>query len=153
MIEVKSNIVEVHIFKYVNGELEFLLLKRSDKEIYPGVWQMVTGSINKHEKAYDTALRELKEETAITPQKLWVVPQVNSFYSHHSNQIIMVPVFAALADADAPVKLSEEHVEYRWVKRDEAVKLLAWQGQRRAVETICDYFLNELSLLNFVRIK
>ena len=90
-----SQMIEAHVFRDTNDDLEFLLLKRSGKVIYPGLWQMVNGKIKAGEKAYQTALREIKEETGIVPERLWVVPKVDSFYSHENDNIMLLPVFAA----------------------------------------------------------
>ena len=84
-MQIISNMIESHIFREVKNGIEFLLLKRSDNQIYGGLWQMVTGKIKEGEKAYQTALREIEEETCLKPIKLWVVPNVNSFYSHENN--------------------------------------------------------------------
>ena len=84
-MQIISNMIESHIFREVKNGIEFLLLKRSDNQIYGGLWQMVTGKIKEGEKAYQTALREIEEETRLKPLKLWVVPNVNSFYSHENN--------------------------------------------------------------------
>lgn len=147
-------LIEAHIFRQTDeNQVEFLLLKRSDGEIYSGIWQMVTGSIDKNEKAYQTALREIKEETNLSPKQFWVVPNVNSFYEPKKDYICMVPVFAALVDLDCQVTISNEHSEYKWVDVDEAKKLLAWRGQRNSVDIIFEYFTKEKSFLNFVEIK
>ncbi len=152
-----SNLIEAHIFRESKGGIEFLLLKRSGDQIYPGVWQMVSGKIREsasgEEKAFETAIREMKEESNLSPQKIWVAPRVNSFYTAITDTLCFVPVFAVKVDAGSEVKLSEEHDEFRWVNPAVAKKLLAWDGQRKAVEIITEYFLNEQSFLNFVEIK
>lgn len=153
MLDIKSYLVEAHVIRKMKDDIEFLLLKRSPEEIYPGIWQMVTGKINDNEKAYQCAVREIKEETNLEIEKLWVVPHVNSFYSHEKNHICLVPVFAALVGSDAEVKISEEHKEYDWVQKDEAKELLAWEGQRKSVDIIHDYFLNRQSTFKFIQIK
>ncbi|MBA4406163.1 NUDIX pyrophosphatase [bacterium] len=152
-MNVTSNLIEVHIFRLAGEELEFLLLKRAAHDIFPGLWQMVTGSIDNEEKAYEAAIREIKEETGLTPVKFWVVPNVNSFYSPKQNQIYMVPVFAALVDCNIDVVISEEHSEYRWLSKEKALQLLAWPGQRNSVETIYEYFTNQKNFLHFVEIS
>ena len=60
-------------------------------------------------------------------------------------------MFAARVEF-ADVKLSSEHTEYQWVDKTSAQKLLAWEGQRKAVQIIEDYFLNEKSFFHFVEI-
>ena len=119
MLKVESYIVEAHIFRKINDSLEFLLLKRAEGEIYSGIWQMVTGSIDESEEAYNTAIREITEETNLHAKKFWVVPHMNSFYSPKRNSICMVPVFAALVENDAEVTISNEHDEYKWATLEE----------------------------------
>ncbi|MDQ7818479.1 MAG: NUDIX domain-containing protein [Melioribacteraceae bacterium] len=152
-MKVSSSLVEAQVFRKVENDLEFLLLKRGDNENYPGIWQMVTGAIDEDEKAFDTALREIKEETGLQPQKLWVVPTVNSFYSPEKDMIIMIPVFAALVNNNDAIIISYEHSEFKWVKKDEAKKMLAWNGQRTSVDIIYQYFTLEMNTLYFNEIK
>lgn len=153
MTKIITNLVEAHIFRKTKNGIEFLLLKRSEAEIYPGLWQMVSGKIRKGEEAYKTALREVKEETGLVPKKFWVAPNVNSFYYPEKDYISLLPVFAALVDSKSKVKISNEHSEYKWVKPSKAKKMLAWEGQRKSVDIIKEYFTKEISFLNFVEIK
>ncbi len=151
-MEVISYMIEAHVFKRVNNKIKYLILKRSNNQIYPGVWQMVTGTIRKNEKAFETVLREIKEETLIQPERLWVVPFVNSFYSWQKDSICMVPVFCAEVEQNAGVVLSEEHSEYRWVDAEEASELFAWDGQRKSLAVINEYLTKENSYLHFTEI-
>jgi dihydroneopterin triphosphate diphosphatase len=153
MLSVISNMIEAHVFRINKGELEFLLLKRSEKEIYPGLWQMVSGSIHEGETAYQTALREIVEETNLKPTKIWVVPNVNSFYSHEKNYISLLPVFAVKVNPNSKVRISDEHTEYKWMSKNKAKKMLAWVGQRKSVDIISDYFTKKKSFLKFVEVK
>ncbi len=148
-----SNLVEAHIFRKNNNGIEFLLLKRSESEIYPGLWQMVSGKINPREKAYEAALREIKEETGLTPARFWTAPNINSFYYPEKDYICFLPVFAALVEENAEVTISPEHTEFKWVNTEGAKNMLAWPGQRSSAEIIEDYFLREMKFLNFLEIK
>ena len=152
-MDIISQMIEAHIFREANDDLEFLLLKRSEKVIYPGLWQMVNGKIKEGEKAYQTALREIKEETGIMPEKLWVVPKVDSFYSHENDNIMLLPVFAAQFNFFSKVEISDEHSEFKWVNPTEAKKMLAWDGQRQSIDLILNYFKKEIIFLNLVEIK
>ncbi len=152
-MNVTSSLIEAHIFRKAGNDLEFLLLRRSDNEIYPGLWQMVSGSFERDENAYQTAIREIKEETGLTPEKFWTVPNVNSFYSSTQNEICMIPVFAALVSDKAEVMISNEHSEFKWAGLNETLKLLAWPGQRKSIEIIYEYFTNQINFLNFVEIS
>ena len=153
MANIFSNLVEAHVFRETKNGIEFLLLKRSETEIYPGLWQMVSGKIHEGEKAFETALREIKEETGLIPNKFWTAPNVNSFYYPEGDYISMLPVFAALVESNSEVKISDEHTEYKWTKPAEAKEMLAWVGQRNSVDIITEYFTEEQSFLKFVEIK
>ncbi len=153
-MNVTSFLIEAHIIRKRNDLLEFLLLKRAKNEKYPGLWQMVTGSIDgSEEKAHHTALREIKEETGLTPVKFWIVPNMNSFYSPERNEVCLIPVFATQVDGHCDVKISDEHSEFKWVSKEEAIELLAWPGQKKSVEIISEYFMNPRSFLKFVEIN
>ncbi len=152
-MKIISNLIEAHIFREQNGILEFLILKRAPYQYYPNLWQMVSGKIKDNETAHATALREIKEETNLTPEKFWAAPTVNSFYSPDGDYICMIPVFAVKVNYICEVKISNEHTEYKWVNPEEAKQLLAWDGQRKSVDVFVDYFLNKKIFLNFIEIK
>lgn len=151
-MNIKSDLIELHVFRINSGDMEFLLLKRSPHKIYPTLWQMVSGHVKKGETAVKTALRELLEETGLTPFRLWVAPNINSFYSPDKDDITIIPVFAAQVK-DPDVRISDEHTEFKWANSDEAKILLAWEGQRRSVDIIKEYFTNQLSFLKFTEIN
>lgn len=142
MTKVVSTYIELHIVKVENNKLKFLLLKRSPEEKYPNIWQMVTGKIKNGEKAFDAALRELNEETGLTAEELFSVPVVNSVYLSETDEVCMIPVFVCRVDENAKVKISKEHSEFKWLEPDEAVELLNWEGQKKSVRLINDYWFN-----------
>lgn len=152
-MKIISNMIEAHIFRKKKKGIELLLLKRGEKEIYGGLWQMVTGKIRKGEKAYKAALREIREETGIIPKRFWVVPNVNSFYSHEKNYISLLPVFAAEVENNSKIIISKEHCDYSWFTPAKSKKLFAWPGQRRSVDIITEYFTKEISFWKFIEIK
>lgn len=152
-MKIISNLIEAHIFREQSGKLEFLLLKRSPEQYYPNLWQMVSGKIKENELAYQSALREIREETDLIPEKFWVAPTVNSFYSPDKDYICLLPVFAAKVKYDSEVVISKEHIEYKWVSPEEAKNFLAWDGQRKSIDVIVDYVLNKSSFLNFIEIN
>jgi dihydroneopterin triphosphate diphosphatase len=152
-VKIKSNLIEAHIFRELNGRLEFLLLKRSPFQYYPNIWQMVSGKVKPEEKAFETSLREIKEETGLTPLNQWVAPHINSFYTAENDSITLVPVFAAKVKNDDKVLISNEHSEFGWFTPEEAKNKLAWAGQHRSVDIIVDYFQNKNVFWNFLEIK
>lgn len=152
-MKIISNMIEAHIFRETKEGIEFLLLKRSEKEIYPGLWQMVTGKVEENETAYQAALREIFEETGLRPQRLWVVPNVNTFYSHENNTISLLPVFAARVSGHEEIKICDEHTESCWYIPEKAKSLLAWEGQRHSVEIIGRYYSKDRIFWDYIEIN
>jgi dATP pyrophosphohydrolase len=124
------------------GRAEFLVLKRAANEkIYPGIWQMVSGTMHDGERATDAALRELKEETGLSPLRFWVVPHVSVFYDHDYDAANLCPMFAAELGADARPALSGEHEHYAWLPHAEARSRLVWPSQREGLDLVQSYIV------------
>ena len=135
--------VQVHIARRIGAEVEYLALKRSDDEdIYPGIWQVVTGMIEPAESAQEAALRELHEEVGLRPREFYCLPYITSFYSIRRNQVQHVPVFGAIVDEDAEVVLSDEHSVYKWVSYDEIVGLLPFPSHKEGTKVMRDYVVD-----------
>ena len=107
MPNIASTIVEVCVFRIPQSGTnrhEYLLLHRAENDrIYPGIWQLVSGSIEPGETATQAALRELREETKLRPKRFWVVPLVNSFYVPSEDVLHFTTVFAAEANVGEEV--------------------------------------------------
>lgn len=151
-MKIIDDIIEAHIFRLIEGRIEFLLLKRAANEVYPLLWQPVTGRMNEGETAYEAALREITEETNLTPGEFWVVPNVNSFYNPNKDTVSLIPVFAGRVAADSEITISEEHDDYGWFEFEEAIRLMAWPGQRKSAEIINRYFHHEKYYFELIKL-
>lgn len=112
-----------------SGGLEFLLLRRAAGRIYAGDWRMVGGKLEAGETAWQACLRELEEETALTPTRLFAVPYLNRFYEWQKDRVNEIPVFLALTSGVDPT-LDGEHDGFAWLSPDAASTRLPWPGQR-----------------------
>lgn len=101
----------------------------------------MAGAVEPGEKAWQTALRELREETGLVPERLYSADVCEQFYDISQDRIEIVPVFIAFVAADGPVVLNDEHDESRWVTFDEACDLLPFAGQRSVLATIQREFI------------
>lgn len=147
------NIVEVCIFSFENKEPLYLMLRRSKSEnLYPDAWQIVTGSIEKGETALQGALRELKEETGYDPQKFWIVPHVNSFFSVKHDTLNHTVVFAAQVPPKTNPILSGEHYQFVWCSIDKAKQLCVWPGQIQALHIVHDFIVRGSKAAEFSEI-
>lgn len=142
MPSITCRIVEVCVFRFRNDRPEYLLLRRSlDERIYPDLWQLVSGTIGDGERAVDAALRECKEETALSPKKFWVVPYVNSFYDPEYDAVNLSPFFAAQVNPHEEPSLSAEHRTYEWLPYEQARQRIVWPGQREGLDVAHMYIV------------
>ena len=93
----------------------FLLLKRSSKENYSGVWEFPAGSVEKDESFENAAKRELEEETNIYVNK---IDLIGKFYRTKDKEPVEFHFF--LADVEtSEISLSEEHDAFKWLNETE----------------------------------
>lgn len=117
---------------------EYLVLKRSDT----GAWQGIAGGGENDESPREAAARETLEETGIAAAKLIDLQSVSSISvlevtgCHQWGDLVSeIPEHAFCVDveANASVRLSEEHTDYRWCSAREAFDLLEWESNREAL--------------------
>jgi len=145
-MKLACTLIQAYLLRHSrDGEAEFLLLRRAkDEELYPGMWQMITGRIEADETAVECARREIREETGIECPTLVVVPYIASFYFAPDDSIHHVPVFAAEVAGDAPVHLSDEHDEHAWLSFDAAWERLVFPGHREGLRILREYLINDV---------
>ena len=137
MADITIRVVDCYVFRQTDDDLSFLLLKRNKDKLYEHLWQGVAGKIEGGETAFKAAIRELKEETSLEPVRMFVADYVSRFYESHQDRINLVPVFGIEVDS-SEVKLSKEHVDYKWVDIYEALDTLVWRGQKESIQTVYD---------------
>lgn len=136
--------IQAHIAFEDGDEFKYLVLQRSDKlSFYPGLWQVITGTIERNETAYETTIRELKEETNLIPLKIWYLPYVTTYFVPKKNKVLSAPTFGILVHKNSEVVLSDEHQAYKWLDFYEAEKILALPGHKEAHMIFKDYILRQ----------
>ncbi len=142
MIPLVSRIVEVCVFRFMQDRAEYLVLQRAFSEsVHPGMWQIITGTVMDGERGVQTALRELHEETGLSPQRFWSLPMLTSFYDTRRQEIDLCPVFAAQVLPDARMVLSEEHRDGAWLPYPDIRRRLVWPSHRQAVDIVDEYIV------------
>lgn len=130
----EKKLIDLYPYRLTNHKPEYLLLKRSADRIYHGQWRMIGGKVQSGEFYWQAALRELKEETGLFPDLLWVIPSVNCFYEAKTDQIHSIPAFAAQISVNSTVTLDGEHSEYQWFPIKKAIKMILWPEQVRLLQ-------------------
>ena len=136
MTTVRTSLVDVYVLRGNDAELECLALRRAPGGRCPGSWESVHGHIEPAEQPAGAAMRELEEETGLTPLRLYNLSRVELFYQHRMDEVALVPVFAAFVAPGEAVRLSPEHDRQEWLRPDEARERFAWPRERRAVDDI-----------------
>ena len=137
MPKIKVRVIDAYVYRILDKEIRFLLLKRAKTKLYEHLWQGVAGKIEKGETASQAAVRELKEETGLTPYKMFIADHVSSFYESYKDRINFVPVFG-IEVRKRQIILSDEHCEFKWVDFETAYKTLTWNGQKRGLKVVFD---------------
>lgn len=106
-----------------NKAREYLLLHYES-----GHWDFVKGHVEKKEKVQGTVKREAKEEAGITD--LQFIPgfkeEINYFYRKDKELISKEVIFLLAETKQKEIKISHEHIGYKWLDYENALKQLTF---------------------------
>ena len=136
MTGVRVCFVDSYALRGAGDQLHVLVLRRGPHGRCPGSWETVHGTIEPGETPVQASLRELSEETGFVPERLYNVSRTEAFYQHKSDEVALIPVFAAFVAAGSAPRLSAEHDRAEWLAPAEAAGRFAWPRERRALEDI-----------------
>jgi 8-oxo-dGTP pyrophosphatase MutT (NUDIX family) len=142
----RPDLVDCWIFRVVHSSrsvpnTEILLLRRAPGRILPGLWQGVSGSLERDDRVAMGALRELREETGFGPDDIeafYDLDLVNQFHEPSYDAVVTAAIFAVRVRPGSEPTLSHEHDAARWLPIDEAHTTVVWPGYRTAIERIRD---------------
>lgn len=116
------------IIVYKNKDkIRFLLLKHD-----LGHWDFPKGHIERGETLFDTARREIEEETGLSG--ITFLPafkeRVRYFYKWQEENRFKVVTFFLAESKTKRVKISKEHLGYTWLPYREAMGALQFKNQK-----------------------
>ena len=126
------------IFRIDKGKAYYLLLK------YPTYWGFLKGEVEPGETEEQTLNRESAEEAGIYDLK--VLPRFREtqhyFYKFEGNLIRKDAVYFLAKTYDWKVKISHEHLDYKWASYDEAINMMRLRSNRELI-TKAHLFIQE----------
>lgn len=108
-----------------------------------GFWCHVAGKIEDGEAAWQTARRELLEETGLGVERLYSAEYLEQFYDESRNCITMIPAFVAMFRALPDITLDDEHLDYHWCSLEEALELAEYPNQRALYRHVWENFVEQ----------
>jgi len=127
------------VFRRFQSAIEFLLLHASYEQ---NLWSPPKGHVDPGEKELETAWRETLEESGLTSSDLVVVDgfvkELN--YVAHGKPKRVVYWLAELTNGETPIRLSDEHREFKWLRLEEAKDLVRYPDLQATLDE-CQRFL------------
>ncbi|MCM3617664.1 NUDIX domain-containing protein [Sutcliffiella horikoshii] len=138
-VPIRCTGVATVLLKRIENEYKVLLLRRATSNL-KDVWCYIGGSIEGDEKAWESALREVKEEKGISNVALYTSNKFDYIYSPKENFIYLAPVFVGCVEGDKEVTLNYEHSEFRWLSFSEAIATVTLPGNDEVLMSIEKHF-------------
>lgn len=99
----------------VDNEGRILALKRDPNDVRrPGCWDLPGGNYEEGEDINEMVRREVHEETGLVPKTIRPIYMASAF-GKAKDGVTVIAICQVCEDWEGEVKLSHEHVEYRWV--------------------------------------
>lgn len=112
-----------------------------------GHWDFPKGNIEKGEKLEETVRRETKEETGIEDIKF--IPgfkeAIKYFYKLKGKNIFKIVTFFLAETKTKKVKISWEHIGYKWLPYEEALEQLTFKNAKEILKK-ANHFLSKKSV-------
>ncbi|MEE8592602.1 MAG: NUDIX domain-containing protein [Candidatus Bipolaricaulota bacterium] len=117
------------LFRTIHQQRQYLLLRHRNG----GHWAFPKGRLEAGEHELEAAVREIFEETSI--DQLHPMPgfrEMSSYCFQRNGQRIAKTVIYFLAETpQSDVSLSSEHIDFRWLRFEEAIGALTYAEGRR----------------------
>lgn len=141
------NVFVIPYFVNKDNTVDYTIFKRSDE----GYWQFIAGGGEDNESAMQAAKRESFEEAGISSESEYLdlnfkemlrVEDVRGYL--WGPDVTKIPNHGfAVQVKTKQIILSHEHTEYKWVNCDEALNMLKWDGNKKALKLFNDDLISK----------
>lgn len=125
------------IIKKGDGDVqEVLMLKRSKQEpSFKLQWEFPKGKCEPKDDDYkDCLVREVKEETGLDVKPIRLIDK--NIFEYPYRTIIFHNYLCSMLKPDQEVRLSKEHIDYKWVSEVGEVELMATPEQKKTIQKV-----------------
>ena len=128
------------VFRRNGGQTLYLLLEYKHKKEYYGFSR---GNVEEGEDEKETARREIKEETNLDVNFVEGFKEtVNWFYRRDGDVVSKKAIFFLAEARPGEVKISDEHVGYKWLPFEEAMDVLDFENTKNILRKAQDFLFN-----------
>jgi len=133
------------VFRKEGNKMYYLLVHYPSGARTPrNYWDFPKGHIERGEKEIETVKREVKEETGLEDIKFiegfkkWV----KYFFRFQGKTVFKIVIFYLVETKNKNVKISSEHIGYKWLPYEEALEQLLFKNAKEILEEANNFLKN-----------
>jgi len=115
----------------LNSQKQILVLQRSEKSGAGGKWALPGGALEFKEEPYNAIRREIKEETQLEVKD--IKPYYLRTYTTDENDFVLIVGYESKTNSENVI-LNWEHDSFKWLTKEEALKLDLTEDGRFFIE-------------------
>jgi 8-oxo-dGTP diphosphatase len=133
----ESQLFVIAVLVVVIKDRKLLMMKRSPlKKVAPGVWEVLSGRLNRNEQPHEGLLREIQEESGI---EVDLDSQPFDLYVTRYGDRPMLALVYKASWIKGEVKLSNEHTDYKWATLREFEEKSTIKKLIRSIQKLKDF--------------
>ncbi|XOB42708.1 MAG: bis(5'-nucleosyl)-tetraphosphatase [Candidatus Nealsonbacteria bacterium] len=108
-----------------------------------GHWDFVKGKIERNEDLKQTITRETKEETGIDDLRFIenLEEKIEYFFKKQGRTIFKTVIFFLAETRTKEIKLSYEHIGFKWLPYDKALEQLTFENAKKVLKKVNDLII------------
>jgi len=142
-MELRTNVIDLWVFHREPSVVRYLLLhtsqEKADRWFGGGRFWQIPGAWLQNGETIVVAARRCLKELGLSARAVWAVEHVYPIYNRRTNSLMLIPVFAAEAEARGHVRLTWQHSAAEWYTAEESMEKLTFRGLVEGLEWVRRY--------------